>query len=414
MENAFQKHLRAALNHLYNPVQLRKNPLITTFGLSERFDSPAVLQRILIDAIEAMRPLQGEPLHSEKRRTFEVLQYRYVQQFKQEEIAHHLGVSDRQFRREQDSALELLALSLWDRYSSRIEIPPQSTSNNLPPLAIKIEPSEEWGWLKQARSERIVNLTMFIGKIVGLMEGVGRQNNTILEWNEPDSLPDLAVHPVAFRQILLNLIQVAIHKAISGKVKIEVEYLPPNVKIQVTAIPSNADSPKNYGPQDANLEGIAVHLSELCGGSLTIDLPGEAYICRLTLPVVQDIPVLVVDDNVEIIELLQRYATSTRYNLIGTNDPELAIDMAMNTSAQIIVIDVMMPKIDGWELLGRLRSHPKTSTIPVIVHSILAQEDLAYSLGAKGLLLKPITQEAFLTALDAVFENLNLESRLRS
>ena len=414
MENAFQKHLRAALNHLYNPDQLRKNPLISTFGLSERFDSPAVLQRILTDAIEAMRPVQGEPLHSDKRRTFEVLQYRYVQQFKQEEVAHHLGVSDRQFRREQDGALELLALSLWDRYSSRIEIPNQSTSSNTPPLNIFKEPSEEWGWLKQARSERIINLSVFISKIIGLMEGVARQNNTTLEWDEQDSLPDLAVHPVAFRQILLNLIQVAVHKAISGKVKIETEYLPPSVKIRVTAIPSSTASPKNYGPQDANLEGIAVHLSELSGGNLIIDPPGETYICRLTLPVVQDIPVLVVDDNAEIIELLQRYTTSTRYNLFGSSDPEQAIDKAIDTSARIIVIDVMMPKIDGWELLGRLRSHPNTSTIPVIVLSILAQEDLAYSLGAKGLLLKPITQEAFLTALDAVFENLDLESRLRS
>jgi CheY-like chemotaxis protein len=119
----------------------------------------------------------------------------------------------------------------------------------------------------------------------------------------------------------------------------------------------------------------------------------------------------VVDDNHEIIELIQRYTSGTRYNLVGSSEPEQAVDLSIETGAQIIVIDVMMPKIDGWELLGRLRSHPKTSAIPVIVLSILAQEDLAYSLGAQKLVMKPVTQEAFLSALDEILANQSSESQ---
>ena len=61
-----------------------------------------------------------------------------------------------------------------------------------------------------------------------------------------------------------------------------------------------------------------------------------------------------------------------------------------------------MPKVDGWEMLGRLRKHPQTAHIPIIILTILAQEELALSLGARGHLLKPITQEAFLAALNRV------------
>ena len=120
--------------------------------------------------------------------------------------------------------------------------------------------------------------------------------------------------------------------------------------------------------------------------------------------------ILVIDDNLEIIELLQRYTNGTRYTVLGSTDPEKAIELADATATQIIVIDVMMPKIDGWELLGRLRNHPQTVRIPVIVLSILAQEDLAFSLGAQKLIMKPVTQEVFLSALDEILANQSSES----
>jgi CheY-like chemotaxis protein len=66
----------------------------------------------------------------------------------------------------------------------------------------------------------------------------------------------------------------------------------------------------------------------------------------------------------------------------------------------VIVLDVMMPRIDGWEMLGRLRSNRATSHVPVIVCTIMAQEELALSLGAAGFLKKPVTRQDFLAALD--------------
>jgi len=85
---------------------------------------------------------------------------------------------------------------------------------------------------------------------------------------------------------------------------------------------------------------------------------------------------------------------------VGTRHPSQALSMAQELKPQIIVLDVMMPGVDGWRVLAELRQHPQTGRIPIIVCSILPQEDVALSLGASGFARKPISQERFLSALD--------------
>ena len=90
----------------------------------------------------------------------------------------------------------------------------------------------------------------------------------------------------------------------------------------------------------------------------------------------------------------------SRYALITTQDAQEALRLAHEYSPRIIVLDVMMPRTDGWKMLGRLREHPVTEHIPVIVCTILAQEELAFGLGASGFVRKPLSRQAFLAALD--------------
>ena len=67
----WQKHIREALNHLHDPTFLRKSPLATAFGVSARFDTPAAVRSILVDAIAALEPQSDEPPGS---RAWEVFQ----------------------------------------------------------------------------------------------------------------------------------------------------------------------------------------------------------------------------------------------------------------------------------------------------------------------------------------------------
>ena len=79
----------------------------------------------------------------------------------------------------------------------------------------------------------------------------------------------------------------------------------------------------------------------------------------------------------------------------------------------IIVLDVMMPGVDGWEVLGNLRQNPVTSSIPIVVCTILPQVEMARLLGASAFLSKPVTRHAFLAVLTQQTEATAPESRSR-
>ena len=72
----------------------------------------------------------------------------------------------------------------------------------------------------------------------------------------------------------------------------------------------------------------------------------------------------------------------------------------------IIVLDVMMASLDGWQLLQQLREHPAFARCPLIVCTVLAQENVAFSLGASEFLRKPINRQQFLEALDRQYATL--------
>ena len=112
---------------------------------------------------------------------------------------------------------------------------------------------------------------------------------------------------------------------------------------------------------------------------------------------------LIIDDNPDAILLFRRYCSNTRYTITGTREPDKAVHLAEVQSPKIIFLDLMMPGVDGWEMLNQIRQNPLTSAIPVIVVSILPQESLALSMGAIAFLQKPISQNDFLNLLNQLF-----------
>ena len=91
----FITYLRSALHQLYEPDQLRHSPLASILGVAARVDSPSALQEILMQAIEAFRPADGESQLSPGGIVYEVLFFRYVRGYSREAVANQLGISDR-------------------------------------------------------------------------------------------------------------------------------------------------------------------------------------------------------------------------------------------------------------------------------------------------------------------------------
>ena len=415
-EEQFLHHLRYALNHLYDPHYLHDSPLADLLGVTDRANAPAGLRRILTEAIEALKPAGSPPSQSRTWRIYELLFYRYVQQFNQQEVADQLGLSVRHLRREQQIALEELAgwlqeqFGLTDKFGAAEEGPATATKPvEVAGPATDAALGEDLAWLKDG-AEESTDLDQSLPTLLNLVRPLAARHGVVLDIVTAESLPNLAVHPVALRQALLNLLSTAIPKAEGGRVRISAQPSGWEVEIQVVCT-DPGPHPSPILDDDRLRLDMTQQLTSLCGGRVTLSSDEGIFAATLSLPVLERFPVLIIDDNADVLQLLQRYASGTRYQVFGARDPEQATSLAEQLLPQIIVLDVMMPKVDGWEVLGRLQQHPVTNHIPIVVCTILAQEELALSLGASAFLRKPLSRQAFLEALDQQVTRLGTKPR---
>jgi CheY-like chemotaxis protein len=216
----------------------------------------------------------------------------------------------------------------------------------------------------------------------------------------PPGLPLVSGQATTLRQILLNLLLAAAGVTPQPVVTIESNFDGRSIDLLFSTARGDSDLPR--AADSGEFMTLARRLAELSGGSVEQLLPpaGMIFMARLSLPAIERIPVLFVDDNHDSLQLFERSLTATRFQFAGTRDPRRAIDLAVECSARIIVLDIMLPGIDGWEILGRLRAHPSLGNVPVIISTILPHEQLALSLGASAFLRKPVSREALLDLLD--------------
>src|SRR5687767_2860556 len=106
--------------------------------------------------------------------------------------------------------------------------------------------------------------------------------------------------------------------------------------------------------------------------------------------------VLAVDDNEQNLQLLEEYLSSWGYDAVLARDGEEAVDLYPKHDPAIIVLDVMMPNVDGYEACARIKSSPGGRTIPILMLTALTgTEDKIRALecGADDFLNKPINRE---------------------
>jgi len=103
--------------------------------------------------------------------------------------------------------------------------------------------------------------------------------------------------------------------------------------------------------------------------------------------------VLVIDDDLEVRTVLQKYLSKLGYQVELADNGEEGLRLAKKIFPDVITLDVMMPKMDGWEVLSYLKADPELDHIPVIVLSMIEDKSVGYSLGASDYLIKPITRE---------------------
>ncbi len=115
--------------------------------------------------------------------------------------------------------------------------------------------------------------------------------------------------------------------------------------------------------------------------------------------------VLVVDDDLLVAELLQVHLETAGYVVRHASDGAAALRAVEAEPPDLVLLDVMMPDVDGWTVLSQVRSQPATSTLPVVLltgKSMPADQVRGWNLGASGFLSKPFSAEDLLAKVDQV------------
>ncbi|MFQ5684263.1 MAG: response regulator [Candidatus Binatia bacterium] len=113
--------------------------------------------------------------------------------------------------------------------------------------------------------------------------------------------------------------------------------------------------------------------------------------------------VVVVDDNPDIIAIVKTILEGKGYDVVGANSGQELLTHLETQKPDLIILDIMMPQMDGLEVLGRLKAAANTSSIPVILLTAKVQyEDVlgGYKLGADYYITKPFTSTQLINGIN--------------
>jgi CheY-like chemotaxis protein/two-component sensor histidine kinase len=280
-----------------------------------------------------------------------------------------------------------------------------------------------------------------VRRVIAQLEEQTHQHRVELRTILPGELEPVVTDAVRLRQILLNLVGNALKFTERGFVEVRIETAPEDatpVRIVVEdtgiGIPEDrldaifdafeqaeSSTTRKYGGTGLGLP-ISRALCELLGYELTVKSePGVGTVFTVDLqprrgpaapgaaaqpPARPALPraeperlVLIVDDQADSRILLTHYVEDFGCRAIATHSAASALTLARELKPDLITLDLMMPGMNGWDLLSELKADPVLATIPVIVVSIVAQESRASLLGAIDLVQKPVDRETLFRVL---------------
>jgi len=284
------------------------------------------------------------------------------------------------------------------------------------------------------RKERI-HVREILETVVATIEPLARTKGIGIE-SEADEIVFVA-DAAKLKQMLLNLLSNAIKfTPTGGRVSIRATKAGAWIDISVTDTGigiAKADLGRLFsefqqldaGPgreQEGTGLGLALtkRFAELHGGKVTVQSEagkGSTFVLRLPadaeIPIVgRDQPpvlvrssdpakplVLLVEDNPEAAEILARHLDGGGFRTDIARTGIQAVAMARELSPVAITLDILLPEIDGWEVLNRLKADELTRNIPVVVVSIIDNPTLGRALGATDYFVKPVDSGALLSRL---------------
>ena len=397
----YVSQVRDALSHLYDYAHLERHPLARLVGsATEAGDVAAALRDVLLDVLQRIHPEIHVSGDERFWRPYEILFLRYVDGFEPDAIAEKLHISRRQFQRDHRKGLLAAASVLW-RLWQRCE-----TGQGEAQLSSDENTDHQAGGPQIVRDEvAFMGLSLAWVLLDDLVNDAMGHARTLLRAHGMTLHVQLAGAPVSVR-VDSVLARQALLGAVSALVALSPEHVAvacggdatcATVTISAWPLP-DANKGDALDELSAKLRA-AGELIDAQGGQLTVVADGDRVVVRLTFPRAQGGRVLVVDDNERFLRLFERYLVGEGYEFQGVSGASAALEAVARQAPDVIIVDVMMRDVDGWDLLQQLRMRPELDQVPLIVCSVLNEPDLARALGAQAYLKKPVTQQQVLTAI---------------
>jgi len=116
---------------------------------------------------------------------------------------------------------------------------------------------------------------------------------------------------------------------------------------------------------------------------------------------------LLIDDDPIMQDLIRRYFGTRGFNVIVASGGKEGLEKAKSTQPEVILLDVMMPEMDGWSVLNSLKTDPDLASIPVVMTTMVENRKLGFALGASDSLVKPLDRQQLNIVLAKYGDNKN-------
>mgnify|MGYP000011659021 FL=1 len=278
-----------------------------------------------------------------------------------------------------------------------------------------------------------VELTSVLRDVEVTAQPLVAKNNNRLHCSYHVEETPLRTDVTRLRQVLLNLLSNAAKFTRGGDIRLKVwaeQEAPDELCFEVSDsgigmsqeqlekvfdafVQADLSTTKQYGGSGLGLT-ISRKFAELLGGSLSAESrEGEGSRFLLKLPVNGEqssamqaavvgeelADVLVIDDDSNTQEIVRRHLQREGYGVRLASSGADGLAQARQQRPDLIVLDVMMPVMDGWQVLHALRSDVELSSVPVLMQSMLNERDLGLLLGANEYLVKPVERDELTAAV---------------
>ena len=387
----FNEMVKDVLGNLYDTSAIETHPtLFSVIKIPKNYtgNKGEYIRQLILDAIEQLRPLRkDESINSPEWRPYFILYKRYVDGMSVQELSDSLAISPRQMRRDHHRALEALTEILWSWCFPNNQI----ENNEAEPTAQIIEVHNE-----------IIDAFETTQGVYKMLKHRFDEKEIEVKIDAAETLVLVITDRVILRQALIGVFNESLHIQTGHQLSVNFSNGGDMVEIDITAEISPAWEPAAEDEEDDDLTAVR-YWCKFINATLekkVLHTKNEHKLeWLIRLPHSNQRILLVVDDQAAALNLFKRYLSQSTILPIGVEQPQEAIKLARHLHPALITLDVMMPQIDGWELLQMLKLDPQVKDIPIVVCSAWDDPNLSRNLGAAAFLKKPITQKMLLDTI---------------